>query len=145
MSDQRFDPLRELAQLRDSVGKVIEQGIQSVQNFTNPPWVRVDVYEVDGSVVVRTSQLDGLIASSIEVSMEEGILTIAGQTQPDEIPIHATYLLQERKFGRFTRNVTISIPVKSDQAKAKLKNNSLTVTLPIDRDKQQTIEITDNN
>lgn len=133
MSDQKFDPMREINNLRQSVTKAIEHGIQSVQNATNPPNLRVDVYELQDVIVVRTSALDGLVASSIEVSMEENELTISGITQPDDTPAEASYLVQERRFGAFSRTVAINVPVRPDEAKAKVKNGSLTITLPIDR------------
>lgn len=138
----RFDPLRELSRFGESVGKVIEQGIQQVQILTNPVgYVRLDIYELDDNIVIRTSPLDNLIPSSIEVSMEENVLTISGTTKPDNTPAHASFLLQERKFGDFSRSVAINIPVRSQEAKAKLKNGSLTITLPIDTDHYQDIDV----
>lgn len=145
MPEQKFDPMRELSNLRTTVSKAIEQGIQTVQAATTPASaIRIDIYEHDGSVIVKTSPIDNIIASSIEVSMEGDVLTISGQTEPDdEVPTTAIYQLQERKFGPFSRSVVITTPVKSAEARAKLKNSSLTVTLPVDKDDLQKIEITD--
>ena len=143
MSDQKFDPMRELSNLRNTVGKAIEQGIQQVQAATTPQsQIRVDVYELEDSVIVRTSPIDGIVANSIEVSMEGEILSIRGETRPDDTPAAASYLLQERRFGQFLRTVPISIPVKSKEAKAKLKNGILTITLPVDTDQYQDIDVT---
>lgn len=146
MSDQRFDPRKELNNLRETVGKVLEQGIQTVQTTVQSASgaypIRLDVYEVDDQLIVRTSAFDGLVPESIEVSMEDNVLTIKGETRAEETPPRASYFLQERKFGPFSRSVTIPIPVKSTEAKAKLSQGVLTVTLPVDTDRYQDITVT---
>lgn len=98
---EKFDPLRELANLRNSVGRVLEQGVQSVQSLTGQQSIRLDVYEVEDTVVVRTSAIDGVVADSIDVSMENDTLTISGDTRPEPTPTNASYLVQERRFGPF--------------------------------------------
>lgn len=136
MSDPRLDPRKQLNSIRDSVGRVIEQGIQSVQTAAGGAAIKLDIYELNDEVIVRSSAFDGLDAQSIEVSMEGDVLTINGQTHAEETPAGASFLLQERRFGPFTRSVTIPIAVKSNEARAKLKNNILTITLPVDRNRQ---------
>jgi HSP20 family molecular chaperone IbpA len=155
MSD-KFDPRRELNNLRETVekalqqgstvagkaiqqgtnvaGKVINQGIQTVQNATGGTSpMRMDVYELDDEMVIRVSPIDGIIADSIEVSMEGTTLTLALQSAADEVSPKATYLMHERKFGIFSRSIELEIPVKANQAKAKLnRDGTLTITLPVD-------------
>ncbi|MCA9882338.1 MAG: Hsp20/alpha crystallin family protein [Anaerolineae bacterium] len=147
MSEERFDPMREIARLGNTMGKVIEkginQGISQVQSLTNPSALKVDVYVYEDDVVVRTAPIDGeVVDGSLNVNMESNVLTISGETRAEEVPAMASYIVQERRFGVFERSVTIDLPVKSNEAKAKLKNRVLTITLPIDRDLQQDIEIT---
>ena len=157
MSD-KFDPRRELNNLRETVekalqtgstvaGKVINQGIQTVQNATaGTAPMRFDVYELNDEVVIRVAPLDGLIADSIEVSMEGTTLTLVVQTQADEVSPKANYLMRERKFGIFSRSIQLEIPVKANQAKAKLnRDGTLTITLPVDTVRAaQNIRVTPN-
>jgi HSP20 family protein len=146
MSDQRFDPMKEFNNLRSTVGKIVEQGINTVQHTVQNATgvsIRLDVYEVDNEVIIRTNALDGLLPESIEVSMEGEVLTIKGVTQAEETPAYASFFVQERRFGPFERSVAIPIPVKSTEARAKLgKNGTLTVTLPVDTDRYQDITVT---
>lgn len=135
--DQGFDIMKELNKLRDTTGKVFEQVSKEVQSAvqiaTAAQPVRVDVYELDDEIVVQTSPLDNLDAKSIEVSMEGETLTIRGETIAPEVDAMAVYLIKERKFGVFDRTVTITTPVKSDEAKAKLsKTGVLTIRIPVD-------------
>ncbi len=157
MSD-KFDPRRELNNLRETVekalqtgsvvaGKVINQGIQTVQNATGSTSpMRFDVYELNDEVVIRVAPLDGLMADSIEVSMEGTTLTLSVQTQGDEVSPKANYLLRDRKFGIFSRSIELVIPVKANQAKAKLnRDGTLTITLPVDTARvAQNIRVTPN-
>lgn len=138
---EKFDPMKELANLRQSVGRVIEQGVQSVQAIASTSPIRVDVYEVEDTIVVRTSAIDGVVADSIEVNMENDVLTISGDTRPEPTPANASYLVQERRFGPFTRTVPINIPVRSSEARAKLRDGVLTITFPIDRDRHQNLKV----
>jgi HSP20 family protein len=144
--DQRIDPMKELNRLKNTVGKVLEQGISTVQSTvqsavqsaTSNVAIRVDVYEYEDNVVIKTNAIDGIIRESIEVSMEGDILTIRVETKAEDAPEGAAFLLQERKYGILEREVIIPLPVYSEQAKAKLsKTNVLTVTLPIDRVTQE--------
>ena len=147
MSD-KFDPMKELNKLSKTAGKVFEQGLNTVQSTLQTAGivsqaVRLDIYELNNEVVVTTNALDGLDKTSIEVSMEGEVLTIKGQTIPDETPTGASFFLQERKFGTFTRSVNIPIPVKPQEAGARVsKTGVLTVTLPVDRDRYQDITVT---
>lgn len=137
----KFDPAKELSNLRSYVGKVVEQGVKTVQSLGSNSPIRLDVYDIGDMVVVRTSAIDGIVADSVEVNMENDVLTISGDTRPESTPPNASYLVQERRFGAFSRSVTISIPVRSSEAKAKLKDGTLTITLPIDRDRYQNFKI----
>ena len=145
---QGLDLMKELGKLRDATGKVIGQVSKEVQSAvqiaTAAQPVRVDIYELGDEIVVQTNALDGLDAKSIEVSMEGDILSIRGETIAPDVEEGAVYLVRERKFGVFDRTVQISTPVKSDEAKAKLsKSGVLTIRIPVDRDKDGGITVTE--
>lgn len=146
--EQKVDLMKELNRLRDVTGKVIGQGIKEVQSAvqiaTASTSVRLDIYEHNDEIVVQTSALDGLDPKSIEVSMEADILTIRGETITPDVPEGATFLARERKFGVFDRSVQIEIPVKSDEAKAKLsKTGVLTIRIPVDGHRSGDITVTE--
>jgi HSP20 family protein len=153
MSD-KFDPRRELNNLRETVekalqqgttvaGKVINQGIQTVNAATGGTPMKMDVYELNDEVVIRVAPIDGILADSIEVSMEGTTLTLSLQAQADEVSPKANYVMRERKFGIFTRSIQLEIPVKANLAKAKLnRDGTLTITLPVDVTRAKNIHIT---
>jgi HSP20 family molecular chaperone IbpA len=78
MSSQKIDPVKEFANLRDTVSKAIGQ---SIQTLTGGIYPLVDIYETEDSVIVQTSPIDGAVPNSLEVSMDDDLLTITGETQ----------------------------------------------------------------
>lgn len=115
------------ANIRASFGKALEQSMKNLKGNAHP---LLDIYETADSLVVITSPLLGLVQGSLEVSMNNNILTIKGETRLDaEIPPEA-YLRKERYFGTFWREVELARPVQAGAARAKLRDHILTITLP---------------
>ncbi len=141
MPNQKIDPVKEFANLRDSVSRAVGQSIQSLTGGVYP---LVDIYEIEDSVIIRTSAIDGILPDSIEVAMEDDMLTIRGETRSgDDIPDEA-YLQRERRFGKFARSVRVPRAVDSEAAQAHFKSGVLTITLPKMADtRPQVIEVTE--
>lgn len=129
--EQRFDPLKEFQNIGEQVAKQIERGIRTVTSGSEQ--ILLDMYQADDQLVIRTQALDGLVKESIEISLESNLLTIALQTEAESSPTSARYFLQERRFGRLSRTLELAIPVKGNEARAKVESGSnLVITLPID-------------
>ncbi len=130
-SEQRFDPMKEIQNIGEQIGKQIEKGIRNVTSGAEQ--FALDMYEAEGQLVIRTAAIDGLLKESIEISLETNMLTITFQTEAESTPTTARYFMQERRFGRISRSVELSIPVKGNEARAKVENgNRLVVTMPVD-------------
>ncbi len=139
--EPRFDPLKEFQNLGEQITKQFEKGIRAVTSSAEQ--LLVDMYEADGNLCISTEAIDGLIKDSIEISLESNILTIAVQTEPEATPTSARYLLQERRFGPVTRSVELTIPVRGQEARAKVDGGGrLLITLPIDDSIYGNIEVT---
>ena len=139
--EQRFDPMKEIQNFGEQISKQIEKGIRTVTHV--PEQIILDMYAVDDELVIRTQAIDGLVKDSIEISLEDGVLTIDVQTEPEVAPPNARYLMQERRFGHLSRALELPLAVKADQAKAKLGgNSSLIITLPLDDSDYGSIKVT---
>jgi HSP20 family protein len=141
VADEKFDPIKEFTSIRDTLSKAVEQSVKGMVGVSN---IQVDVIETADYLIVRTSPIDGAKPESLEVSVESGILTISGETAADtDVAEGSTYLLRERKFGAFSRAVKLQRPVKSDEAQAKFKHGTLTITFPkIIDTRPQIVEVT---
>jgi HSP20 family protein len=96
----------------------------------------VDLYEMDDAVVVRL-ELPGVAASSVRVTILDGILKIEGtketshpaaQTAEPDKPLR--YLCLERTSGTFSRRVQIKWTIDLAHVAAKLSNGLLEIRLP---------------
>jgi len=140
-NEQRFDPMKEIQNVGEQLTKEIEKRIRAVTS--SQEGLLLDMYEADGDLHIISQPVDGLIKDSIEISLESNILTIAVQSEAEATPTSARYLLQERRFGPLTRSVELSIPVKGQEARAKVDGgNRLLITLPIDETVYGNITVT---
>ncbi len=132
---QRRDPFRDF---RDAMERFMQEGFGAMQGSETPA---VDIYETDDAIVVMTN-IVGADPAEIEVSVTDDKLTIAGESRLGlDIP-ESAFLRRERRFGRFSRTVTIPRPVKAEEASAKYKGGVLTITLPkVERARVKKVEI----
>lgn len=126
MTTQKFDPVREFTTFRDSVSRAFGQSIQSASGNLYP---LVDIYETADAIVVRTAPLNGKL-ESVEVTMEDDLLIITGETKSEDTIAAEAYLQRERRFGKFSRAVRISRSVNAEEAQAQFKKGVLTITMP---------------
>ena len=139
--EQRFDPLKEFQSIGEQVAKQIEKGIRSVTSGSEQ--ILLDMYQAGDELIIRTHALDGLVKESIEISLESNVLNIALETEAESTPTSARYLMQERRFGRLSRSIELSIPVKGNEARARVESGSnLVITLPIDDSIYENITVT---
>ena len=128
MSNQGFDPMKKsLNNLRESFNRLVEDGLSLASGAQLMP---VDIYETETTIVVKAGPIVGAQPDNFDVSIVGDKLTIKGETRPDLDVPETAFVRRERKFGPFSRTVTIPRPVKADQAAANFKDNMLTITLP---------------
>lgn len=139
MTTQKFDPVKEFANLRDAFSRTLGHSMFSVTGGIFP---LVDIYETDEDVVVRTAPLDGNL-ENVEVTMDDDLLMIGGETLPEHDYSENAFLQRERRFGKFSRALRIPRPVKADEARAEFKKGILTITLPKSKDAENEDDPTD--
>lgn len=93
-----------------------------------PLGYRVDVRE-DADHVYIEAELPGLTKEDIEITLEDGLLTIAGEKKFEREGQEENFHLRERRFGRFCRTFQLSSVVDEQKVHANLKEGVLLVTL----------------
>ena len=89
----------------------------------------LDVFDEKDHFVVN-AELPGMKKEEIELSFEDGVLSISGERkQSTEKTAGETYR-SERYFGKFQRSVTLATAVDSSRISASYKDGILAVTLP---------------
>lgn len=88
----------------------------------------VDVQEEDNKYVV-TAELPGLHREMIDVSVDNGILTIRTNQEEEKRVEKENYILNERRSGMASRSFTLE-NVKEEDVSAEYKDGVLTIVLP---------------
>lgn len=144
MTLTRFDPTRSLDPLSRSWNEMMSQffgGGLSDDDVVQRVWVpRVDI--VEGSEAYRVhADLPGLVKEDVNITLEDGVLTISGERRNDFTGDEVCHL-NERAQGRFSRSFTLRNTVDIDKIDASFKDGVLTVTLPkVESAKPRKIEI----
>jgi HSP20 family protein len=92
---------------------------------------RMDYSETDDAIRLR-AEMPGLDEKDIDVSLEEGVLTIKGEhaEERDEKDEEKGFQHVETYRGSFHRALRLPVEVDEDAVEAAYKNGILTVTLP---------------
>jgi HSP20 family protein len=81
-------------------------------------------------VIVITADLPGLKAEDVEVTVEEGVLTIRGERSFEEAKEGETYHRIERCYGMFERTFSLPNSVDPTKIEARFKDGEMVVNLP---------------
>lgn len=88
---------------------------------------QVDVTEDDKAITV-TAELPGLTEKDIEVTLEDGVLTLKGEKREEKSD--ATSHMTERRYGRFQRSFRLPDGVDEDKVTAAVDKGVLHITVP---------------
>jgi HSP20 family protein len=89
----------------------------------------LDVAEDDEAVVIK-ADVPGLEPKDIDVSISGQNLTIKGEKSEETQDTARNYHRTERRYGSFSRTVTLPSGVEADKIKAECAKGVLTITLP---------------
>jgi HSP20 family protein len=126
----RYGPVRDVSSLQDEVERMFrsalgERGAATAGAFTPA----LDVEETDEGFTLHI-ELPGVAADEVEVSLEENVLTVAGERRFYEEKDAEGFRRIERHFGRFHRAIRLPDRVDADGVEAAYRDGMLTVRVP---------------
>jgi HSP20 family protein len=127
-----WSPFREAMPLRRLINQLFEDAViapgqtGAVQQNLD---LALDIMERDHDLIVKAS-LPGVKPEDVHASVENNILTIAGEIRDEQEQKDGRYYCRERRYGRFARSVLLPSPVNADAAEARFEDGVLTITLP---------------
>jgi HSP20 family protein len=129
----RREPLRELVSLREAMDRLFEDSFvrprEGVLTAGGEAALAVDMYETADEVVVKTA-LPGVDPKDIEVSVVGDTLTIKGETRVEDEQEGTNYIRRERRYGSFSRSLSMPTNVVAEKAVADFSKGILTLRLP---------------
>ena len=124
-----YQGLFSLSNALDSLFESPLGGLAEASGFLGVWSPRVNLHEDKDNVYV-TAELPGLKVSEIELSIENGTLSIGGERKVEEKHRDAQAYRTERFVGKFQRLITLPASVDATKVVAQYKDGVLSVTLP---------------
>ena len=124
-----YDAQSEVDQLFNEMlgGLSRRRGRQGAQQLVH--WApAVDVLTKDGNLVIR-AELPGVKLEDVDITLQNGVLSISGEHKVDQEEERGGYHVRERRYGSFRRSM--ALPEGTDESKihARFEDGVLEVTV----------------
>lgn len=106
------------------------------------PWSPlVDVVRREEEVVLRVD-IPGIKPDEVKISVQDGVLTVSGEHEEKSEEEEESYVRRERRYGSFSRSMTLPRGVKAEDIAASTEDGVLEVTIPLPQGEQnEAVEI----
>ena len=127
------DPFREFAHLQDRINRVFADSYGNQEGLTaSNAWVPpVDIFQNGEHEVVLKAELPDMTREQIDITVDNGTLTIKGEKKFSNEVKEEQYHRVERRYGSFSRSFSLPTTVDANKVAAEYKNGVLTVHLPM--------------
>ncbi len=141
-----WEPFNDMMTLRDAMNRLFEDsfvrpraGDLLLRGGTGD--LAIDMYETKDDVIVKTA-LPGVKPDDVQVSITGDTLTIHGEMKEEGENKEGNYIRKERRYGAFSRAVTLPAGLQAEKAEASFENGMLTLKIPkSEQVKPRTIKI----
>ena len=139
MANQLMKPFSGLSELHNALDRLFDRNFLEWEKdfpaMEMTQWIpKIDLKEKDNQYVIR-ADVPGVNPKDIDISLENGMLTIKGHKETETKEEKENFLRIERSSGSFYR--TLNLPDAGDISKitAKSKNGVLEITVPKNNNK----------
>lgn len=133
MAIVRWEPFRELAALQNEMGRWMSQVAGATPgsgNGQSSTWLpAVDVWETEAELVL-SFDLPGIPEDKVTVELDDNVLTVSGERERTQEHSGDRFYRFERRFGTFSRSVTLPAGVNEDTIKADYRDGVLEIRVP---------------
>jgi HSP20 family protein len=119
-------PVPEISRFFDRAFGRFEQPMRAPGGAWMPA---LDVYETDETFVAKV-ELPGIEAKDVEVSVEDGTLTVSGKREFASEVNEEHYHRIERHYGSFSRVITLPQTADTEKVDASFDNGVLSIEIP---------------
>ncbi len=128
---RRWDPFQEFLRMRQNRDR-LWRGVYAspAGSLEKESWaIPLDVVQEGDTILVQAS-IPGVNPEDIDVSVEEHVLTIKGETQAEQVRQEGDYLIKERRTGSFRRSLRLPDTADTEKAGSHYEQGVLTVSFP---------------
>jgi HSP20 family protein len=132
MAVVRWEPFRELTALQNEMSRWMSglSGLPGAGNGQSSTWLpAVDVWETEKELVL-SFDLPGVEEDKIAIELDNNVLTVSGERERTSEHSSERFYRFERRYGQFSRSVTLPAGVNEEDIKADFQNGVLEVRVP---------------
>ena len=126
MSLVRYQAFNPLGHLQRDVARLFNERSDVVTSDWSP---LVDIKEFDDKFVLH-ADVPGVDPKEIDVSMDDGVLTIKGKREIHDVEERDNYKRIERYYGSFHRRFSLPDTANSEGISAEVRDGVLSVEIP---------------
>lgn len=130
---RRPSPFGEMLTLRNAMDRLFDDDYARPMRWlaggVDGPALPLDV-STDADSLAIEAALPGIRPEDVEITVENGTLTISGRTSEERKAEEGSYLVQEIRRGTFSRSVTLPNGLEPDKAEATFENGVLRLRIP---------------
>lgn len=125
MALMRYEPNNLLAQFNDEINRLFDARYNPVSEWSPA----VDVKETSNEYVLNVD-VPGVKPENIDITLENGVLSLKGERQWENQDEQNNYKRVERARGTFFRSFSLPESADADQVKAKSNDGVLEIVIP---------------
>lgn len=135
----RWDPWSDLFNLQNEMARWVNEAFGGTPLLTSGArgqvavaptnYLPLDIRQTEKEFLIEAS-IPGFTPEEVEITADQGVLTIKGERKVDEGQGEGAYLRRERALYSFIRQLALPADVKEEEIRADFQNGVLTVRLP---------------
>jgi HSP20 family protein len=129
---RRPSPFGDLVTLRQAMDRLFDEDFRPLRwasGAFDGPALPLDVTTNADELVIEAA-LPGIKPEDVDITIENGTLTITGKTADERKAEEGSYLVQEIRRGTFSRSVTLPNGLEPDKADATFEHGILRLRVP---------------
>lgn len=116
-----------LEEFEDAVSRLWDTGGNAWTFGASIP--SLDISETEKAVEVKLD-VPGVTAKEIDIRLNGNLLTVSGERKEEQEKKGKMFHRVERRYGNFSRSITLPCPVQEDEVAAEYRDGVLSITLP---------------
>lgn len=130
----RWNPMREFWSLQDEIQRMNEGLGKAMRRFHDYQdgefWhPSIDLSETEESYNLK-AELPGINPDEISIEVNDNVLTLSGERKEEKVSDKENCHVREMLYGKFSRSVSLPVPIDAEKIKAKFESGVLKVTIP---------------
>ena len=129
---RRPSPFGEMMTLRQAMDRLFDDDYRPFRWMSggfDGPGLPLDV-TTDADKLTIEAALPGVRPEDVDITIENGTVTISGKTASERSGDEGSYLVQEIRRGSFRRSVTLPTGLEADKAAATFEHGVLRLSIP---------------